>query len=129
MNHLLALLALCGTVTVTAANAKTVTKTQEAMESARQITNALDMFFVDCDEFPSSLDGLLKPSESCNGMWGPDPYLLNIPADPWAHKWHYYRINQSHFMLKSYGADGKEGGEGANSDLVVEVTAPREEKQ
>lgn len=108
MKSLLALLALCVTITGTAANAKT-----ELEIEAGEIESALDMYFVDCHEFPRSLDGLLSPPDDCKGMWGPDRYLLKNPANQWTHQWQYERTDPNNFVLKTYG------------DFVVNGTAPK----
>ncbi|MBI2560675.1 MAG: type II secretion system protein GspG, partial [Planctomycetes bacterium] len=49
------------------------------------------------------------------------PYLAkkNVPKDPWGNEYVYtYPGNNGEFDIISYGADGKEGGEGENADVV-----------
>ncbi|MGE3759537.1 MAG: type II secretion system protein GspG [Pseudobdellovibrionaceae bacterium] len=128
MKSILVFLTFCGISLATVmASAKTESNVEKAKEVAQQVENALDMFFVDCHEFPRSLKELLKAPRNCK-FWGPDPYLKTIPADPWGHEWHYSRIDQNNFEMKSFGADDKEGGEGLNADIVVKGTAPKVSK-
>jgi general secretion pathway protein G len=43
-------------------------------------------------------------------------YIERIPADPWGHPY-FYQSDGNSYVLKSYGADGVEGGEGKNADI------------
>jgi general secretion pathway protein G len=96
-----------------------------AKESAAraQIENfmtALDSYFVDLGRYPSSQDGLkalrAKPESADN--WN-GPYLKKeIPTDPWGNAYVYRAPGRSGgYEIVSYGADGREGGEGENADI------------
>jgi general secretion pathway protein G len=123
MKSSLVFLIVCAGLAGTAA-AKTESKIENAKASAQHIEDALDMYFIDCHEFPPSLEWILKAPETCK-FWGPDPYLEKIPTDPWGREWHYSRTDPHNFVLKSLGADGKEGGSGANADIVIKGEAPK----
>ncbi|NTV43953.1 MAG: type II secretion system major pseudopilin GspG [Syntrophobacteraceae bacterium] len=81
---------------------------------------ALDAYRLDLGGYPPSqlgLDGLRK--NPGNDLWD-GPYLSkDIPLDPWGHPY-VYRAPGEHgdYDLFSMGADGQEGGEGENSDVV-----------
>lgn len=87
-----------------------------------QMVQALDLFKLEIGRYPSSqegLEGLIKnPGNVAN--WN-GPYLRkdNI-KDPWSNDYKYTTPgpNNTPFELKSLGADGKEGGEGANADIT-----------
>ncbi|NLI32168.1 MAG: type II secretion system major pseudopilin GspG [Deltaproteobacteria bacterium] len=81
---------------------------------------ALDAYRLDMGSYPSSqlgLDALRKNPGT--EMWD-GPYMpKEIPPDPWGHPY-VYRAPGEHgdYDLLSLGADGQEGGEGENADVV-----------
>ena len=85
---------------------RTAAKTQ-----IENLKAALQRFNIDYARFPTEEEGLevLRP------------YLSQeIPMDPWQHPY-IYRYPGEHGPepdVMSYGADGEEGGEGANEDVV-----------
>jgi general secretion pathway protein G len=96
----------------------TVTKTQ-----IKEISNALDLYKLDNSTYPSTEQGLQalvsKPSGSPEPKnWNPNGYMKHLPVDPWGHKYQYVSPGvNGPFDLYSFGADGKEGGEGNNADI------------
>ena len=83
---------------------------------------ALDSFFLDVGRYPDTSEGLealiIKPSgvSDWNG-----PYLKKseIPLDSWGNAYQYVAPgNHGDYDLFSYGADGTEGGEGENADIL-----------
>ena len=83
-----------------------------------QVINALNMYYTDCGKFPESLEGLSTQDSSCTN-WGPEAYMKKQPKDAWQHPF-TYSVEGSSFVLKSMGADGREGGDGYNKDLSSE---------
>jgi general secretion pathway protein G len=82
---------------------------------------ALDVFRLDIGRYPTSEEGLNALREKPSGAdnWQ-GPYLAKeIPFDPWK-KPYVYRCPGEHgdFDIISYGADGVEGGDGENMDVV-----------
>lgn len=81
---------------------------------------ALDAYRLDLGGYPPSqlgLEGLRK--NPGNDLWD-GPYLSkDIPLDPWGHPY-VYRAPGEHgdYDLFSMGADGQEGGDGENTDIV-----------
>jgi general secretion pathway protein G len=92
-----------------------------AKSQVSQFESALDQFKLDVGRYPTNEEGLLvlrtKPTDAPN--WD-GPYLQkDIPMDPWGRAY-IYRFPGMHadFDLLSLGADGQEGGEGDNADIV-----------
>jgi general secretion pathway protein G len=92
-----------------------ITKTQIIM-----IENAVKMFKLDTGRYPSTDEGLqallVKPDAANN--WD-GPYLeKSVPKDPWGRDYLYTYPGKNYtFEIVSFGADGKEGGEGENQDI------------
>ncbi|ATD08925.1 type II secretion system major pseudopilin GspG [Pseudoalteromonas piscicida] len=78
---------------------------------------ALDTYRLDVGSYPSKLEELRSSS---NKRWN-GPYLPKaIPNDPWGNAYVYKLSGEGEtpYLLKSLGADGQEGGEGKNEDIV-----------
>jgi general secretion pathway protein G len=82
---------------------------------------ALGAYRLDVGSVPTTeqgLQALLKAPPGAEHWDG--PYLpKEIPLDPWGHPY-IYRSPSEHgeYEIISYGADGVEGGEGFNADIV-----------
>jgi general secretion pathway protein G len=85
------------------------------------LETALDTYRLDTGKYPSTEQGLQalrsKPDNVKN--WD-GPYLSkDIPKDPWGHPYKYKCPGEhGDYDIISYGADGVEGGEGENADIV-----------
>jgi general secretion pathway protein G len=89
------------------------------------IENAIKSFEFDCGHLPDDAEGglealLIAPAdleEKWNG-----PYLKRSQLlDPWGNEYQYLaegQVNIGSFDLICLGADGQEGGEGENADIV-----------
>ena len=97
-------------------------RTKAARVQIEDLGAALDMYKLDVGRYPSSDDGLIalveKPADvnSWNG-----PYLRKnkIPKDPWSQDYGFQSPGEhSDFDIFSLGADGAEGGEGEDQDVV-----------
>ena len=104
-----------------------------AKNQIAQYYAGLQSYFLDCGRFPTTEQGLSalwqKPlfhpvPENWNG-----PYIESeVSKDPWGGDYKYVSSETSSlpsevpenlpFVLISYGADGLEGGEGNNEDIV-----------
>jgi general secretion pathway protein G len=102
-----------------------------ARESAAraQIENfstALDGYMVDVGRYPSTQDGLkaLRTKPEGAAKWN-GPYLKKeIPLDPWGQAYVYRAPGRNGgYEIVSYGADGREGGDGDNADITSWETA------
>ena len=86
-----------------------------AMEIAK-ICQALDTFYTVTDQYPSSDLGIALLSEKTDTF--PDGLLSKMPSDPWKRPYIYQIPGQdSAYEVTCYGADGQQGGEGANKDI------------
>jgi len=82
---------------------------------------ALDAFRLDTGRYPTTDEGLKALREKPSGadLWQ-GPYLpKEIPVDPW-NKPYIYKSPGDHgdYDIISFGADGAEGGDGENQDVV-----------
>ncbi|MEO8485272.1 MAG: type II secretion system major pseudopilin GspG [Betaproteobacteria bacterium] len=86
-----------------------------------QIGQALDLYKLETGRYPSSSDGLqaLVSSPAGAANWnGPYWKKSTLPKDPWGNEYRYTSPGQKGaYDILSLGADGKEGGEGANKDI------------
>ncbi len=93
-------------------------KIQETRIVMGKISQALQLYYVDCNKYPSSLEGLMSNTGGdCPNFV--QPYLDKIPKDGWGREF-YYESSGGNFSLKSLGKDGNEGGAGANADISSE---------
>ena len=96
-------------------------KTVAAKSQISEYESALDQFKLEVGRYPSNEEGLqalrVRPANAPN--WD-GPYLKKeVQPDPWG-KPYIYRFPGTHgdFDLVSLGADGQEGGDGENADIV-----------
>lgn len=87
-----------------------------------KLSSVLDLYQLDLGRYPTEQEGLRalveRPSDA--GKWN-GPYLRNAESllDPWGAPYIYRAPGQhGEFDLLSLGADGKEGGEGADRDVT-----------
>lgn len=87
-----------------------------------EIEGALEKFCFDNGRYPDSSEGLEALLQNLGNLtsWK-GPYLKKpqLPLDPWG-KSYIYRCPGQHgdYDLLSFGANGMEGGEGENDDVV-----------
>lgn len=109
-----------------------VTKVATKIDQARVTTtkanlkilhNAVNQFKMDTSRFPTEEEGLKALIEQPSDVtrYEPGGYLetTEIPKDGWGNEFIYELSPESgkSFVIKSLGADGKEGGEGYDADL------------
>lgn len=96
-------------------------KMRQAKIQISEYGKALDMYYQDCNNYPSSEEGLgaLMQAPSSCANWGPDPYLKKLNKDPWGGDFHYESQGNS-YILKSFGSDKREGGSGDAADVTNE---------
>ena len=97
-------------------------KTDTAKLQIDELSAALDMYKLEVGRYPNSQDGLAALVDAPSGAanWN-GPYLRKkiIPKDPWGADYHYLSPGQhGAFDLYTYGADGREGGEGDDRDIT-----------
>jgi general secretion pathway protein G len=83
--------------------------------------SALDAFRLDTGRYPTTEEGFKALREKPSGLdtWQ-GPYLpKEIPNDPWGRSYVYKCPGDNgEYDIISYGADGVEGGDGENQDVV-----------
>jgi general secretion pathway protein G len=82
---------------------------------------ALDTYRLDMGKYPETDQGLeaLRSAPDGAEKWD-GPYLAKeVPLDPWGHPYEYRSPGEhGDFDVISLGADGSEGGEGEDEDIV-----------
>lgn len=112
---------LIGILAVQVQNRLKKARMNEAKIQIGELGKALDMFYTDCGFYPPSETGLMALVEaqgSCSN-WGPDPYIKKMPKDPWSNPYLYENTGSS-YVLKSLGADGRQGGSADAADISSE---------
>lgn len=85
---------------------------------------AVNQFKMDTGQFPTEEEGLtvLIEPPSDVGNWQPGGYLetTDIPKDGWGNEFIFelYPESGKPFVIRSLGADGEEGGEDYDADLL-----------
>jgi general secretion pathway protein G len=87
-----------------------------------QIGQALDLYKLEIGRYPTTQEGLQALISASTGVtnWnGPYWKRSTIPTDPWGNEYKYASPGQNApYDIISYGADGKEGGDGVNKDIT-----------
>ena len=91
------------------------------------IESALEEFALDCGRVPTQeegLDALVKmPDDMEEGKWDSEYIKASKLIDPWGNPYQYLAegvANEGSYDVISFGADGKQGGEGKDADIVNE---------
>jgi general secretion pathway protein G len=121
---ILIIISLLATLVVT----KVATKIDQARitttkANLKLLHNAVNQFKMDTGRFPTEEEGLKALVEQPSDVtkYEPGGYLetTEVPKDGWGNEFIYELSPESGkpFVIKSLGADGKEGGEGNDADL------------
>ncbi len=108
---------LATTVTISVRDYLVSGKRNAAKQEISQIVAALELFYIENDRYPTNEEGLALLRERTDQH--PDGLLRGGDLnDPWGHPYEYvYPGRHGTFDLVCYGADGVEGGSGADADL------------
>ena len=97
-------------------------RVQTAHIQIQQLGSILDIYKLDTGHYPSQQEGLqalvVAPTGATN--WN-GPYLKTKDSliDPWGNPYQYkYPGSHGEYDLYSFGADGRDGGDGENSDIA-----------
>lgn len=96
-------------------------KQKAAKAQISLLETALDTYRLDMGHYPTTEQGLnalrIQPEDEKN--WD-GPYLPKaVPLDPWGKAYEYRSPGrQGDFEIISYGADGDQGGDDENMDIV-----------
>ena len=102
---------------------KNVDKSRVATAKAQisAFETAVAAYRLDVGAFPTTAQGLeaLRTKPAGVEHWD-GPYLpKEIPLDPWGHSYAYKSPSEhGDYQIVSWGADGREGGDGFNADVV-----------
>ena len=108
---------LAGTVTVGVRSYMIRSKQSIARTEIARIADALETFYLEFNRYPTNDEGLEILSEPNEKF--PEPILSRLPKDPWKNPYAYLETGSTPpYEVASYGADGQEGGEGADSDIL-----------
>ncbi|MBI5504901.1 MAG: type II secretion system major pseudopilin GspG [Deltaproteobacteria bacterium] len=96
-------------------------KVVKAKADISAIEQALNLYKLDSGSYPTSEQGLeALVEEPTRGEiprnWREDGYLERVPPDPWNNDFLFASDGHT-YVLRSLGADGKEGGDGYDEDI------------
>ena len=97
-------------------------KVTAAHVQAKSLRSALDTMELDIGRYPTDTEGLdllVHAPDAAVANWH-GPYLSGaLPKDPWGRSYIYQapKDTSQEPHIVSYGADGKEGGSGNDSDI------------
>jgi len=107
---------LAGTVTLYVPAYLTQAKQNAARHEISTIVQALEAFYATYGRYPTNDEGLAvltQPTEKIA-----EPLLKGMPTDPWSKPYQYNCPGRTQpYEVICYGADGREGGEGADADI------------
>jgi general secretion pathway protein G len=97
-------------------------KRKAAKIEIEQIGQALDLYKLETGRYPTTQEGmqaLISAPAGVNNWNGPYWKKGTLPKDPWGSEYKYTSPGQhGAYDIMSLGADGKEGGDGANKDIT-----------
>ena len=97
-------------------------KTKAAKIQIEELSSALEMYKIDTDRYPTSeqtLQALVQQPAGVEGWNGPYLRKRFVPQDPWKKNYNYrYPGRNAEYEIYSLGADGAEGGEKENQDVL-----------
>ena len=88
-----------------------------------QISNlatALDYYQLDTGSYPppsAGLQALVQAPPNAENWDGPYLKTKTLPNDPWGHPYIYQLGPDGNYVIKTLGADNREGGNGKNADI------------
>src|SRR5690348_3955029 len=97
-------------------------KAKAAKIEIDQIGQTLDLFKLENGRYPTTQEGLQALVTAPPGLtsWaGPYWKKATVPKDPWGHEYKYASPGaHGAYDIISLGADGVDGGDGANKDIT-----------
>jgi general secretion pathway protein G len=93
----------------------------KAAADIKAIEQALSLYKLDNGFYPTTeqgLEALVTPPTTglVPRRWNADGDLDKVPLDPWDLPY-VFESDGSAYVIRSFGADGSEGGDGAASDI------------
>ena len=98
-------------------------KAKAAKLQITEFETTLDLFKIDVGRYPDTQEGLQAliqaPATGADRWRGPYLKKKTVPKDPWNNDYQYVSPGQhGAFDIISFGADGREGGDGENKDIA-----------
>ena len=107
---------LAGSVTVGVRGYLIRSKQNVARMEIATICQAIENFYLSYDRYPSNDEGIEILTKSSEKF--PEPLLGRLPNDPWDNPYEYLETGSSPpYQVVSFGADGRDGGSGADTDI------------
>jgi len=94
-------------------------QSKTASAQVQNLASAVEFFHLDTGRYPTSSEGLQVLVSNSGGIEGWNgPYLKGskLPNDPWKNPYIYELRANGQFVIRTLGADNKEGGDGKNKD-------------
>jgi general secretion pathway protein G len=93
-------------------------KSNEAKIRIQQLAGQVEMYKLEVGKYPGSLQDLLKQPGGTEGKWN-GPYIKEPDLkDAWGNDYRFAIPGTGKaYDIVSFGADGKEGGDGENRDV------------
>ena len=107
---------LSGVVTMSVRSYLIRSKQNVAKMEISKMCGALEMYYSTYDRFPTTQQGVEVLSQSSDEFT--DGLLSFVPVDPWGNEYEYVSPGKTKpYDIICYGADHREGGDGANKDI------------
>jgi len=107
---------LAGVVTMQTRSYLLAGKKSVAKVEIAKICQALDTFYSAFDRYPTNEEGLEVLTQGSDTF--DEGLLSKLPRDPWRNRYEYVQPGrEAPYEVICYGADGREGGEGADADI------------
>lgn len=107
---------LAGTATVSVRSYLIRSKQNVAKSEIATLVQALETYYAEYDRYPPTDEGLEVLREPSDAF--PDGLLSRLPKDPWDRPYDYLNPGrEAAYEVICYGADGREGGKGADKDF------------
>ncbi len=108
---------LAGLVTVNVWHHLVQGKQNAARAEIATLRDAVESFYTAVGRYPSNEESLAALTQRSELL--PEPLLLQSPTDPWGRPYQYNQPGRSEpYEIVCFGADGREGGDGADADVV-----------
>ncbi len=108
---------LAGAVTLNVRSYLIKAKHNVARQEIATIVQALDTFYATYGQYPSNEEGIAILTRATDKL--PEALLASDPVDPWDRPYQYNSPGTNGpYEVICYGADGREGGEGADGDIT-----------
>lgn len=108
---------LAAVVTINVRHYMTKGRQNTARLEVSTICNAVEAFYTTTGRYPTNEEGIAVLTKASDQL--PEPLLKQLPLDPWGRPYQYNHPGQREaYEVICLGADGREGGEGADADIV-----------